>query len=88
MAASLDELVKGCSEFDNLQDCFGDKFNLLTKKGIFPYEYLDDWSKFDEKLVCLTNINFIRSLNLLDRVTKKSYFGVTNSVLMCKRYAY
>ncbi len=48
MAASLDELVKGCSKFDNLRDCFGDKFNLLAKKGVFPYEYLDDWSKFDE----------------------------------------
>ena len=25
-----------------------EKFNLLRKKGIYPYEYIDDYSKFNE----------------------------------------
>lgn len=25
-----------------------DQFKLITKKGCFPYEYLDDWEKFNE----------------------------------------
>ncbi len=48
MAASLDELVKGCSIFNNLRSCFGENYVHLAKKGIFPYEYLDDWSRFNE----------------------------------------
>ena len=23
--------------------------NLLTEKGIYPYDYMDNWDKFDEK---------------------------------------
>ena len=26
-----------------------DKFMLLLRKGIYPYEYMDDWSRFDEE---------------------------------------
>lgn len=25
-----------------------DKFKLMTRKGIFPYEYVDSWAKLDE----------------------------------------
>ena len=25
------------------------KFMLLLRKGIYPYEYIDDWNKFDEE---------------------------------------
>ena len=25
------------------------KFVLLLRKGIYPYEYMDDWSRFDEE---------------------------------------
>ena len=26
-----------------------DKFMLLLRKGIYPYEYIDDWCRFDEE---------------------------------------
>ena len=31
--------------------CNGDisKFMLLLRKGIYPYEYMDDWNRFDEE---------------------------------------
>ena len=25
------------------------KFILLLKKGVYPYEYMDNWERFDEK---------------------------------------
>ena len=33
--------------------CNGDlnKFNLLLRKGIYPYEYIDSWEKFDENTI-------------------------------------
>ena len=33
--------------------CDGDinKFILLLRKGIYPYEYMDSWKRFDETLL-------------------------------------
>ena len=27
------------------------KFVLLLRKGVYPYEYMDDWNKFDENVL-------------------------------------
>ena len=27
------------------------KFILLLRKGVYPYEYMDSWERFDEKLL-------------------------------------
>ena len=27
------------------------KFILLLRKGVYPYEYMDDWKKFNETLL-------------------------------------
>ena len=28
-----------------------DKFILLLRKGVYPYEYIDEWDKFNEKSI-------------------------------------
>ncbi|CAH1959928.1 unnamed protein product [Acanthoscelides obtectus] len=54
LAASLDKLVNLLDigalhilkkEFGHLND---EKFELLTKKGVFPYDYVDSWQKLNE----------------------------------------
>ena len=44
----LKELIK---RFANIYEfCHGDfnKFILLLRKGVYPYEYMDSWERFDE----------------------------------------
>ena len=51
MAASLDSLVNNLpkDDFINLGLCYsGDKFNLLTRKGAYPYDYIDSFEKLKE----------------------------------------
>ena len=51
MAASLDKLVSNLPKdrFKNLKRHYsGENFNLLTRKGIYPYEYMDSPERFKE----------------------------------------
>ena len=51
MAASLDSLVNNLPEtaFNNLKRHYmGDKFNLVKRKGVYPYEYMDSLERFKE----------------------------------------
>jgi len=50
MQSSLDNLVKGSEEFPIMgQMCTEEnKRKLLLKKGIYPYEYMDSFNRFDE----------------------------------------
>ena len=51
MATSLDKLVNNLPEDDfiNLSLYYsGDKFNLLARKGVYPYEYMDSLEKLKE----------------------------------------
>ena len=43
------------------------KFILLLRKGVYPYEYMDDWKKFNETTLLLKE-EFYSSLNV-----KKNY---------------
>ena len=48
MAGSLDDLVNNLpkNDFNNLERNYtGEKFNLLTRKGVYPYEYMDSFEK-------------------------------------------
>ena len=74
MASSLDSLmnnlVKGGRKlfgFDNYSEL---QYNLLTRKGIYPYEYMLSWGKFEESQLppieafysnsaCLTSVKMI-----------------------------
>ena len=48
LLSSLDKLVKGSDEFPILQKIFPQENKLLEKKGIYPYEYMDSFERFEE----------------------------------------
>ena len=61
LQSSLDKLVSYLpkSEFNNMSKCFNEEqLTLLTRKGIFPYEYLDGFERFAEgKLPSMEKFN-------------------------------
>ena len=52
MASSLDmltsNLVRGGRKLFGFEDYSELQYNLLTRKGIYPYEYMSSWDKFEE----------------------------------------
>ena len=52
MSSSLDSLVnnlaRGNNKFFGLEDYNGSQYKLLIRKGIYPYEYMDDSNRFKE----------------------------------------
>ena len=52
MSSSLDSLVnnlaKGGHKFFGFEPYNGRQCELLIRKGIYPYEYIDSWGKFKE----------------------------------------
>lgn len=50
MASSLDNLVKNLS-LDKLKETekeFGERSHLVTRKGVYPYDFMDSFEKFNE----------------------------------------
>ena len=62
MNSSLDKLVKNLNDFKYLSNVFKEKeLNLVKKKGIYPYEYMNSFKRF--KGNCLPEKNcFLNSL--------------------------
>ena len=52
MSSSLDSLVNnlahGGGEFFGFEDYNESQYKLLIRKGIYPYEYMDNWDRFEE----------------------------------------
>ena len=52
LSSSLDSLVNnlahGNNEFFGFEDYNESQYKLLIQKGIYPYEYMDDWNRFKE----------------------------------------
>ena len=52
MASSLDLLARNLSDNQckNLQWFYQDQevFKLMRRKGVYPYEYMDSWERFEE----------------------------------------
>ena len=58
--SSLDKIVKNLTAksnaFNHLRECFLERwghlpeeaFQMLTRKGVYPYNYMDGWNKFEE----------------------------------------
>ena len=64
MNDSLDSLVKNLvdKDFKYLpKECSGERLELVKEKGIYPYEYMDSFKKFDE-CDLLNNDAFFSSL--------------------------
>ena len=48
LIASLDKQVSSCNTLTAKYKVDKDRRQLLTQKGIYAYEYVDSWTKFDE----------------------------------------
>ena len=52
MSSSLDSQVNNLArrnnEFFGFEDYNKSQYKLLIRKGIYPYEYMDDWNRFEE----------------------------------------
>ena len=45
------ELIKRFANIYGFCDKGINKFILLLRKGVYPYEYMDSWERFDEKKI-------------------------------------
>ena len=67
MSSSLDSLVNnlacGNNKFFGFEDYNESQHKLLIRKGIYPYEYMDDWDKFKETALPLREA-FYSKLNM------------------------
>ena len=67
MSNSLDSLVNNLArennEFFGFEDYNESQYKLLIQKGIYPYEYMDDWNRFKETTLPPKEA-FYRKLNM------------------------
>lgn len=80
LSTSLDQLVSmlKVEDFINLKKHFGSNENwkLLTKKGIYPYEYINSFDKFEEKKLPSINEFFSQLTN--KSITQEEYERAEN----------
>ena len=75
MSSSLDSLVnnlaRGNHKFWGFEKFSDKQRELLIKKGIYPYEYIDNWNRFNENKLPDKD-KFYSKLNMSD-VSDKDY---------------
>ena len=73
MASSLDALCKNLSreQFREMKEVFEGDTDLLIRKGVYPYDYMDNFDKFNETE--LPPINEFYSRLYDSKVDKKDY---------------
>ena len=89
MSSSLDSLVnnltRGGGEFFGFANYSNHQLELLIRKGIYPYEYMDSWDRFEETAL-LPASSFYGKFNM-SGVSDKDYehackvwrdFGIRN----------
>ena len=78
MASSLDSLmnnlVKGGHHLTGFEDYSKAQYELLIRKGVYPYEYMTSWDKFDEMRLPPKEA-FYSNLNMNDITPKFRKFG-------------
>ena len=65
--------------FSNTYECCGNdlnKFLILSREGVYPYEYMDGWNKFNEK-VLPSKESFYSSLTMED-ISETDYAHANN----------
>src|SRR5271165_1699195 len=77
MSSSLSQLVDNLkdSDLDNfkyVREEFGDDTSIMTRKGIYPYSYMDSWNKFDVNPQELLKENFTNDLTG-DKIKDKDF---------------
>ena len=67
----IDDLIEKCSNVYSMCNGDLDKFLLLLRKGVYPYEYIDSWSRYNET----QNAPFEKYYSKLDlkNITKEDY---------------
>ena len=79
MSSSLDKLVRTLPNESfkyTSEKCKNDKFNLMTKKGVYPYDYMDSFEKFN-KTELQTEEEFFSILNN-EHITDEQYTHAQN----------
>ena len=66
---TINMLIKKLSNTCEFSNEDNDKFILLLRKGVCPYEYMDSWKRFDETLLPDKKA-FYSELNLVDSIDK------------------
>ena len=75
----LKKTIKSTFKFSN-NDI--NKFILLLRKSVYPYEYLDDWEKFNEAILPEKKKEFFSNLNL-ETITDANYI---HAKIICKDF--
>ena len=72
MASSLEKLVSNLYSFPQLERCFkGEQLELVKRKGVYPYDYMDGFEKLSE--TCLPPIECWYSRLNDSHVSQKDY---------------
>lgn len=85
LSSSLDELSSNLNaeDFIHMKKQFGEtKINLLRQKGIYPYDYIDMWSKYDENQLppkeCFYNALKLENISDIDYARAQSVWKALN----------
>ena len=57
------------------------KFIMLLRKGVYPYEYIDGWDKFNEKII--SSKELIYSNLTLENISETDYAHANNVFKKC-----
>ena len=70
------ELIKRFSNTYEFCDSDMDKFLILLRKGVYPYEYMDGWDRFNEKT--LPNKELFYSSLMMEDISASDYAHANN----------